>query len=108
MTAGRAAGSDKMTDPLTCNQIDLTSSARRATFLAYPLPGAIVLDKMQHDLDPIAGDSEAVHQYGIDWSTRQCRELLDRGVDGLHFYTLNRSKSSRQIVENLRREGVLG
>jgi methylenetetrahydrofolate reductase (NADPH) len=68
--------------------------------------GAIIPDRMLRDLEPIASDSEAVHRYGVDWSTRQCRELLERNVDGLHFYTLNRSKSSQQIVENLRRDGA--
>jgi methylenetetrahydrofolate reductase (NADPH) len=69
--------------------------------------GAHIPDQMLRDLDPIAAEAEAVHEYGIAWSTRQCRELLQRGVDGLHFYTLNRSKSSRQIVENLRASGAL-
>ncbi len=69
--------------------------------------GSTVPDNMLADLDPIADNPDHVTQYGIDWSTRQCRELLAAKVDGLHFYTLNKSKATRQIVENLRQDGAL-
>jgi methylenetetrahydrofolate reductase (NADPH) len=46
-------------------------------------------------------DEAAVLAAGIDWATDQCRELLERGAPGLHFYTLNRSRSTATIVRNL-------
>jgi len=52
-------------------------------------------------------DKQAVVQFGIDFSTEQCRGLLDRGVAGLHFYTMNRAKSVCAILETLRSEGRL-
>jgi methylenetetrahydrofolate reductase (NADPH) len=48
-----------------------------------------------------AGDPESVRRAGIDLATQLCQELLDRGAPGLHFYTLNRSKATRQIYSNL-------
>ena len=43
----------------------------------------------------------AVGESGIEYATGQCRELLDRGAPGLHFYTLNKSKAVLQILGNL-------
>ena len=47
------------------------------------------------------GDDEAVARVGVHWATEQCRDLLDNGVRGIHFYTLNRSDATRQIYQNL-------
>lgn len=46
-------------------------------------------------------DDESVARVGIHWATEQCRDLLDNGVRGIHFYTLNRSDATRQIYLNL-------
>ncbi|MCI0677354.1 MAG: methylenetetrahydrofolate reductase [NAD(P)H] [Phycisphaerales bacterium] len=46
-------------------------------------------------------DPEAVKKIGIHWATEQCRDLIDRGVRGIHFYTLNRSDATMQIYQTL-------
>ena len=38
---------------------------------------------------------------GIHWATEQCRDLIDNGVRGIHFYTLNRSDATMQIYQTL-------
>lgn len=48
-----------------------------------------------------AADAESVQRVGIHWATEQCRDLLDNGVAGIHFYTLNKSDATRQIFANL-------
>jgi len=45
--------------------------------------------------------NEAVHRVGVHWATEQSRDLLDRGVDGIHFYTLNKSTATRDIYRTL-------
>ena len=46
-------------------------------------------------------DDAAVEKVGIHWATEQCRRLIDGGVKGIHFYTLNKSDATRQIYHNL-------
>ncbi len=46
-------------------------------------------------------EPEAVERVGVHWATEQCRDLLERGIDGIHFYTLNQSSATRKIYETL-------
>ena len=48
-----------------------------------------------------ADDDAAVTAFGIDYATKQCEELLREGVEGLHFYTLNKAHSTTEVVKNL-------
>ena len=47
------------------------------------------------------GDREAVRAEGVQIASELCGTLLDGGAPGLHFYTLNRSKATREIYANL-------
>jgi len=46
-------------------------------------------------------DPHDVRATGVELATALCRELIDNGVPGLHFYTLNRSKATREIFAAL-------
>ena len=48
-----------------------------------------------------APDEEYASKVGIHWATEQVRDLLDNGIKGVHFYTLNKSKATKTIYEYL-------
>jgi methylenetetrahydrofolate reductase (NADPH) len=52
-------------------------------------------------LEAVADDPDAVFAVGVEEATRLCRELIDGGAPGLHFFTLNRSRATREIYDNL-------
>jgi len=63
--------------------------------------GAKIPQGLLLHLESLESSADAVYQAGVDYAVRQCRELLDKGVDGLHFYTLNKSKATADIVRAL-------
>lgn len=50
--------------------------------------------------DPTLSDEDKV-KFGIDFTTKQCEDLLAKGAKGLHFYTLNKSSATREIFKRL-------
>jgi methylenetetrahydrofolate reductase (NADH) len=64
--------------------------------------GAKMPEKLMRDLQPIQDNVDEVQRYGIEYATQQCKELLAHGVPGIHFYTLNKSSASWQIINSLR------
>ncbi|OQY60548.1 MAG: 5,10-methylenetetrahydrofolate reductase [Desulfobacteraceae bacterium 4572_88] len=70
--------------------------------------GSTITDTLQSKLEAVdAGDKDAVLNLGIDFATEQCRGLLKEGVSGLHFYTMDRSKSTSEIINRLKQENLL-
>ncbi|MDR0427371.1 MAG: methylenetetrahydrofolate reductase [NAD(P)H] [Dysgonamonadaceae bacterium] len=70
------------------NQLTVLPKVFRADI---PEPLALELRKCKSD--------EEAKQVGIEWCIMQCKELIDRGVPSLHFYTLMATDSVRQIAK---------
>ncbi len=52
-------------------------------------------------------DPQQVRAVGVEVATELSRELLDAGAPGLHFYTLNRSRATREVFAALQSEPLL-
>jgi len=63
--------------------------------------GAKIPHPLLTRLESLEKDPDAVYAAGVEHAIAQCRDLLAHGVAGLHFYTLNKSKASVQIVQAL-------
>ncbi|HBO97941.1 MAG TPA: 5,10-methylenetetrahydrofolate reductase, partial [Candidatus Omnitrophica bacterium] len=67
------------------------------------LCGATVTEEIHKIFNPIQNDHEKTLKAGIDFAVRQCRQLLDGGAPGLHFYCLNKTSPTDQILKAVRR-----
>lgn len=66
------------------------------------LCGATIPLELLKKLEACDGDKEAVLAVGVEHAAAQCRDLIDQGAPGIHFYTLNKSPATRLIVERIK------
>ena len=91
-----AAGCDT---PVIAGVMPVTQMAtieRSEQFSGAPFPAALAA-RFQR----IADDPAAVRQLGVEQASQMCARLLEEGVPGIHFYTLNRSTATREVWQNL-------
>jgi methylenetetrahydrofolate reductase (NADPH) len=63
--------------------------------------GATIPDSLDRQLNALSHDAAAVRELGIEQSTSQIMDLIEKGVDGIHFYASNRSYSISRILSNI-------
>jgi len=52
-------------------------------------------------MDSLKDDPDAVKAFGIEFGVQMCQDLIEIGVDVLHFYTLNLEKTTYGILSGL-------
>jgi methylenetetrahydrofolate reductase (NADPH) len=52
-------------------------------------------------LHAVADRPDEVRRIGVEHATELCRDLLDAGAPGLHFYTMNRAAATLEVCANL-------
>jgi methylenetetrahydrofolate reductase (NADPH) len=68
---------------------------------AVLLSGARFPGSLAAELHDHADDKQAVRKIGVEYAAQMCERLLAEGVPGLHFYTLNGSRATREIYQLL-------
>jgi methylenetetrahydrofolate reductase (NADPH) len=80
----------------------------KMTHMLSKVCGTAITDDLKRGLDQLnAEDKDAVLDFGVDFAVEQCRGLINNGVQTLHFYTMDRSRSTTAIINRLREEELL-
>jgi methylenetetrahydrofolate reductase (NADPH) len=93
----RAAG---ISVPVMPGVMPLTNVDQIERFTA--MCGAAIPAPLRAALEVRRSDPDGSLQLGVAYASLQAADLLRRGAPGIHFYTLNRSPSSRAILSALR------
>jgi methylenetetrahydrofolate reductase (NADPH) len=85
--------------PILPGLMPITNFGQIERFVA--MCGATIPPKLRVEMESRKDDVNAVEDLGVAYASMQALELLQAGVPGLHFYTLNRSPATRAIVSSL-------
>jgi methylenetetrahydrofolate reductase (NADPH) len=86
--------------PIIAGIMPITNVSQIKRFIS--MCGAKIPHRLLVKLESIEpGGADAVHNTGVDYAAMQCRDLLFNDVDGLHFYTLNKSKATVEVCQRL-------
>ena len=78
----------------------------KMTKMLSKICGTKIPDHVKAMLEKLSSaDKNDVINYGIDLAVEQCSQLLEKGVKDIHFYTMDRSKSTTEIINRLRKQG---
>lgn len=91
----RAHGVDMPILPGIMPILNLSAIAKQGELIGTSVPSHVVAT-----FDGLEEPAE-IRANGIRLATELCRDLLEGGAPGLHFYTLNRSRATREIFEAL-------
>lgn len=90
-----------VTVPIVPGVMPITGAAQLSSKGMFARCGARIPDLLRRRIEAAPSD-EAVTSIGIAWALGQCRDLLASGAPGVHFYTLNRSRSAYAVYQGLR------
>lgn len=64
--------------------------------------GSEIPEELVQQLEPYQDNLSKTYGIGVEFSINQCRELLEKGAPGLHFYTLNKSRATVDIYSSIK------
>ncbi len=85
--------------PIVPGVVSIQSGTQIKRFTA--MCGARIPAPLAARLEALGDDDAAVAEFGLEYATRQCEDLLRAGAPGIHFYTLNKAPATVRILQNL-------
>ena len=83
--------------PVLAGILPILATAQIRRFAS--LCGASIPPALDRELEKYVDDDDGARELGIEYAARQVEELWRAGVDGIHFYTINRSHSVSRVLE---------
>ncbi len=84
--------------PLVAGIMPITNGKQIERF--SQMCGASIPQQMHDAIVKYGDDNESITQFGIDYASKQCEELIRHGIAGIHFYTLNKSRATTETYRN--------
>lgn len=88
-----------VTVPLVPGILPILGASQIKRFTA--LCGARIPDALMTRLNELGDNDAATTEFGIEYATAQCADLLRSGAPGIHFYTLNKAYSTTRVMRGL-------
>lgn len=92
-------GKAGITVPVCAGIMPITSSKQLGTSVS--LSGSSVPKELADIIAKYGEDKEDMRKAGMDYAIRQILDLKEHGVDGIHIYTMNRPKTTAEIVAQI-------
>lgn len=89
-----------ITVPICAGVMPITSVKQVATTIS--LSGTSVPKAFSDLLAKYGENPEEMRKAGMDYAVLQLQDLIDGGVDGVHIYSMNKPKTTTDIVKQLR------
>ncbi|MBQ7193767.1 MAG: methylenetetrahydrofolate reductase, partial [Synergistaceae bacterium] len=89
-----------ITQPIIAGVMPITSAAQISKVVE--MCGASVPERVRRFVNAYGHHQGAVKEAGIAYATEQIIDLLARGVEGIHLYTMNQADTVRRIDSGIR------
>lgn len=86
--------------PIVAGIMPITNVAQIKRFVT--MCGAKIPHRLLTKLESLEKSPEDVYKAGVEYAANQCRDLMFHDVDGLHFYTLNKSPATVDVLRKIR------
>ncbi|MDE7282622.1 MAG: methylenetetrahydrofolate reductase, partial [Lachnospiraceae bacterium] len=88
-----------ITVPICAGIMPITSAKQIGT--SVNLSGSSVPKELEDMIAAYGDNKEDMRKAGVDYAVRQILDLKEHGVDGIHLYTMNRPKTTTEIVTQI-------